>query len=54
MGQSLSRQAAKSAKFFYGVMQGRAFSLAALRLGVSHALESGAADWVNDFILPIL
>jgi hypothetical protein len=39
---------------FYGVMQGRAFSLAALRLGVSHALESDTADWANGFILPIL
>jgi hypothetical protein len=35
-------------------MQGCAFSLAALRLGVSHPLESDAADFVNGFILPIL
>jgi hypothetical protein len=31
----ISRQAAKNAKFLQGVMQGRAFSLAALRLGAS-------------------
>jgi hypothetical protein len=35
-------------------MHGRAFSLAALHLGLSHALESGLADWADDFILPIL
>jgi len=54
MGNLISRQAAKNAKSFYSVMHGRTFSLAALRLGVSRALESGAADWINDFILPIL
>jgi hypothetical protein len=50
----ISRQAAKSAKFFYGVMHGRTFYLAAWRFGVSQALEYGTADWANGFILPIL
>jgi hypothetical protein len=36
------------------MMHGCAFSLAALRLGVSQALEYGATDQVNGFILPIL
>jgi len=42
------------AQVFYGMMQGRTFSLATLGLGVSHALESGRANFANGFILPIL
>jgi hypothetical protein len=54
MGQSYLTPSRQERQVFYGVVHRRAFSLAAWRLGVSHTLESGAADGVNDFILLIL